>query len=67
MTAILEWVIGFFFNAYLITFWYDLRQAAPRDQDLTKIEPNLAVGRVDKANGAPEAAEREQDGQRANV
>jgi hypothetical protein len=29
--AILEWAIGFGFNLYLLTFWYDLRLAAPKD------------------------------------
>jgi len=31
ISAILEWVIGFAFNLYLLTFWYDLRLAAPKD------------------------------------
>lgn len=30
--AILEWVIGFGFNLYLLTFWYDLRLAAPKNE-----------------------------------
>jgi len=31
--AVIEWVIGFLFNFYLLTFWYDLRQAAPRHDE----------------------------------
>ncbi|KIM27098.1 hypothetical protein M408DRAFT_330228 [Serendipita vermifera MAFF 305830] len=30
--GVIEWVIGFGFNLYLLTFWYDLRLAAPRNE-----------------------------------
>ena len=31
LVAVLEWVIGFCFNGYLLTFVYDLRHARPRE------------------------------------
>lgn len=34
IAGILEWVIGFGVNLYFLTFWYDLRQAAPRDEEI---------------------------------
>jgi len=47
--AILEWVIAFLFNFYLLTFWYDLKQAAPRNdvhEELKKQERSRAWWRV---------------------
>lgn len=41
--AILEWVIGFGFTAYLLVFFYDLRLAAPRHQKSQALK-NMEAG-----------------------
>ncbi|KAG8801599.1 hypothetical protein FRC17_006605 [Serendipita sp. 399] len=33
VASVLEWVIGFGFTLYLLTFWYDLRQAAEKNDE----------------------------------
>jgi hypothetical protein len=42
--AVIEWVIGFLFNFYLLTFWYDLRQAAPKHDEHEELKRQQEAG-----------------------